>query len=214
MRFVFIGHFTSVGLTVTLMKHTFVAGASLSPTSVTTQLMIEIGPLIHYPISLDFSLPYTTSTLDISSLLTSIDFYALGYCIAHSRGIQARSNDGAEALEMLVSGLKNESKHHLETCSFQGFAITDTDLSVGVAWPKELLCAHLSELTLIRCRLCPQSCELLAQAIPMMPNLHSLLNISSNRNIGPGGAVSLLESLCFLKQLECLKVTETNIGFS
>ena len=45
----------------------------------------------------------------------------------------------------------------------------------------------------------------------MMPNLHSL-DISRNHKIGPGGAVPLLESLCSLKQLECLDVTGTNIG--
>ena len=175
--------------------------------------VIKIGHFLHYPTgSLSFG-----SMLSFLSLLTSVDFYALGYCIAHSKGawkIQARSNDGAEAIEMLVNGLKNELKHHLDTGSIQSFTVTDTDLSVGVAWLKELpqsILSHLSELILIRCRLCPKSCELLAQAIPMIPNLHSL-NISSNRNIGPGGAVSLLESLCFLKQLECLKVTETNIG--
>ena len=148
---------------------------------------------------------------------TSVDFYALGYCIAHSRGawkIYSIFKDSAEALEMLVSGLKNESKDHLPTGSIQCFAIADTDLSVGVAWFKELpqsICSQLSELTLIRCRLCPKSCEFLAQTIPMMPNLHSL-DIGKNPDIGPGGAVHLLESLCFLKQLECLKVTGTNIG--
>ena len=160
-----------------------------------------------------------SSGVKISTLFysSSVDFYALGYCIAHSRDawkIQAISNDGAEALEMLVNGLKNELKHHLETGSIQCFAIANTDLSVGVAWLKKLpqsILSHLSELTLIRCRLCPKSCELLAQAIPMMTNLHSL-DMSNNPDIGPGGAVRLIESLSFLKQLECLKVTKTNIG--
>ena len=44
-----------------------------------------------------------------------------------------------------------------------------------------------------------------------MPNLQTL-DISNNPHIGPGGAVHLLESLCSLKQLECLKTTGTNIG--
>ena len=153
----------------------------------------------------------------LTSLLTSVDFYALGYCITHSRGawiIKASADSGAEALEMLKNGLKNEPKHHLETRSIHSFDVSHTDLSVGVAWLKELpqsILSHLSKLTLISCRLCPKSCELLAQAISMMPNLHSL-DIGQNRNIGPGGAVPLLESLCSLKQLECLKVNETNIG--
>ena len=178
--------------------------------------VIDMVPLLQYPIISKFSL-HLTHMLGFSPLLTSVDFYALGYCIAHSRGawkIQARSNDSAEALEMLVNGLKNESKHHLETGSIQSFTIIDTDLSVGVAWLKELhqsICSHLTELTLISCRLRPKSCELLAQAILMMPNLHSL-DISNNPDIGPGGAVHLLESLSFLKQLECLNVTGTNIG--
>ena len=176
--------------------------------------VIEIRPLLHYPTSSDFSLPLTIM-LSFAPLLTSVDFYALGYCIAHSRGawkIQARNNDGAEALEMLVNGLKNELKHHLETGSIQRFAIM-ADLSVGVAWLKELpqsILSHLSELAL-RCDLCPKSCQILAQAILMMPNLHSL-DISENHDIGPGGAVNLLESLCSLKQLGCLKVAGTNIG--
>ena len=167
--------------------------------------VIKTGP---YPISLNAHL--------LTSFYTSVDFYALGYCITHSRGawmIEAIADSGAEALEMLVNGLKNEPKHHLETGSIHSFAII-ADLSVGVAWFKELpqlILFHLSELALISCRLGPKSCELLTQAIPMMPNLHSL-DISQNRNIGPGGAVYLLKSLCSLKQLECLKVTETNIG--
>ena len=152
-----------------------------------------------------------------TNFLTSVDFYTLGYCIAHSRGtwiIKAMAESGAEALEMLVNGLKNEPKYHLKTGSIHSFDVSHTDLSVGVAWLKELpqsILSYLSKLTLVSCRLCPKSCELLAQAISMMPNLHSL-DIGQNRNIGPGGAVPLLESLCSLKQLECLKVTKTNIG--
>ena len=160
---------------------------------------------------------HTSLNAFLISVLTSVDFYALGYCIANSRGawiIKARADSGAEALEMLVNGLKNEPKHHLRTGSIHSFNVLPTDLSVGVAWLKELpqsILSHLSKLTLINCRLCPKSCELLAQAISMMPNLHSL-DISNNPQIGPGGAVPLLDSLCSLKQLECLKVTETNIG--
>ena len=50
-------------------------------------------------------------------------------------------------------------------------------LSISVAWLKELpwfVLFNLSVLILCQCRLCPKSFDLLAQAIVMMPKLHSL----------------------------------------
>ena len=89
---------------------------------------------------------------------------------------------------MLVSGLNNELKYHLPTGWIQSFDVSSMDLCVGVAWLKKFpwsILSQLSELTLSGCYLCPKSCQILAEAIPMMPNLHSL-DISY---IGPGGAV-------------------------
>ena len=152
-----------------------------------------------------------------SLLTSSVDFYALGYCIAHSRGawkIPAMGDGSAEALEMLVCGLKNESNQCIPTGSIQSIDITDADLSVGVAWLKELplsILSQLSELALRECKLCPKSCELLAKAIPMMSNLHRL-DVSNNHSIGPGGAVPLIESLHSLKQLKSLRIHDTGIG--
>lgn len=117
---------------------------------------------------------------------------------------------------MLVSGMNNELKYHLPTGWIQSFDVSSMDLCVDVAWLKKFpwsILSQLSELTLSGCYLCPKSCQILAQAIPMMPNLHSL-DISYNDNIGPGGAVHLLESLCFLKHLECLRINHTRIGIS
>ena len=152
-----------------------------------------------------------------SLLTSSVDFYALGYCIAHSRGawkIPVMSDGSAEALEMLVGGLKDESNQYSPTGSIQSIDITDADLSVGVAWLNELpllIISQLSELALRECKLCNKSCELLAKAIPMMSNLNAL-DVSNNHNIGPDGAVPLIKSLCSLKHLECLRIHNTGIG--
>ena len=152
-------------------------------------------------------------------LASSTDFYAVGYCITQSTGAwriitSGCSGSGAEALEMLAKGIKIDQKHKKQTGSIQRLSLDYIDIGTGVSWLKELPQSslfQLSNLSLSECRLCPKSCEFLAQAIPMMPNLHSL-DISNNPHIRPGGAVHLIESLFSLKELRCLKIHDTNCG--
>ena len=152
-------------------------------------------------------------------LVSSTDFYAVGYCITHSTGAwritaSSCSGSGTEALEMLAKGIKIDQKHQKQIGSIQRLSLDYIDICTGVSWLKELpqsTLSQLSNLSFSECRLCPKSCEFLAQAISMMPNLHSL-DISSNPHIGLGGAVPLIESLCSLKHLRCLKIHDTNCG--
>ena len=97
-----------------------------------------------------------------------MDFYALGYCITHSKSawkIKARNDSSAEALEMLVSGMNNELKYHIPTGWIQSFEVSSMDLCVDVAWLKKFswsILSQLSELTLSGCYLSPKSCQILA----------------------------------------------------
>ena len=166
------------------------------------------------------------SVHEYTSSISSMDFYALGYCIAHSRGswgIHGSSHNagglraiGAEALEMLVNGMRHEPRDQLQ--SLTGFIteleFCDMDLSEGMAWLKELpqpVLTKLSVLTLRHCCLSPKSFEILAQAIVMMPNLHSV-NVSQNC-YRPCEAVpeTFIKSLSSLKKLKCLRINRTNL---
>ena len=162
--------------------------------------------------------------------ISGLDFYALGYCIAHSRGswiVHRRClsvsissilyhlemhND--EALEMLVNGMRHESRHHSPTGLITELNFCHTNMSMRIAWLKELprpVLSQLSVLALSGCDLCPKSFELLAQAVAMMPNLHSV-DVSDNCNrSGETVPESLIESLSSLKQLQCLRINNTNI---
>ena len=79
-------------------------------------------PIYGHPISFSYH-----SILPLRNLHNSVDFgYALGYCITHSKSawkIKARNDSGAEALEMLVSGMNNELKYHLPTGWIQSFDV-------------------------------------------------------------------------------------------
>ena len=168
-----------------------------------------------------FSPKYTHSLASTS--ISAIDFYSLGYCVVHSRGpwrvdhgmcADEASANGAEALEMLVNGMRHESIHRSPTGLITELKFCGKRISTGIAWLKEApqpVLSQLSVLALSKCDLCPKSFELLAQAIVMMPNLHSV-DVSDNCH-RPGETVpeSLIESLSSLKHLECLRLDDTNI---
>ena len=86
------------------------------------------------------------------------------------------SDNGAEALEMLVNGMGRESKHHSPTGFITELKFVNAKLSTGIAWLKLLpqpVLSQLSVLAFSRRQLCPKSFELLADTIVMMSNLHS-----------------------------------------
>ena len=151
-----------------------------------------------------------------------MDFYALGFCLVHSRGSwkvcgvsYGAGNIDEEALEMLVNGMRHESKHCSPTGFITELTFYNIKLSVSVAWLKELpwfVLFNLSVLILRQCSLCPKSFELLAEAIVMMPKLHGVdVSFNSNRH-GEAVPESFIESLSSLKQLEYLRINDTNIG--
>ena len=93
--------------------------------------------------------------------------------VVHSRGSwkvrgvsYGAGNIDEEALEMLVNGMRHESKHCPPTGFITELTFYNIKLSISVAWLKELpwfVLFNLSVLILRHCRLCLKSFELLAQ---------------------------------------------------
>lgn len=86
-----------------------------------------------------------------TSSKSGMDFYALGYCVVAGvcgpfRGIVTMPVDysacaiGAEALELLVNGMKYESKHHLPTRLITELKFSNVNIyiSICIAWLQEL----------------------------------------------------------------------------
>ena len=166
----------------------------------------------------------TRSDHEYARSLSGLDFYALGYCIAHSTGswcvfAEFKQNPWGgfvrvDALEMLVNGMRHESKHQLPTGLITELKFCNIDLSIGIAWLKELprpVLNKLSVLTIRQCCLSPKSFEIFAQAIAMMPNLHSV-DVSNFHWPSECVPETFIKSLSSLKQLKCLRVDDTNIG--
>jgi len=183
--------------------------------SVTTRLNIQQYSQV-------FTFPPDVYDYDLGSI-SVMDFYALGYCIAHSRGIwkvHGRSDIkgngvGAEALEMLVNGMKHESRHHSPTGLITELNFQNAKISIGITWLKELprpVLSQLSVLSLCHCHLCPKSFELLAQTVMMMPNLHSVDVRSNSGRLGEAVPERFFVSLSSLKQLESLRINFNKIG--
>ena len=116
---------------------------------------------------------------------------------------------------MLVNGMRHESKHCSPTGFITELTFYNMKLSISVAWLKELpwfVLFNLSVLILRQCSLCPKSFELLAEAIVMMPKLHGVdVSFNSNRH-GEAVPESFIESLSSLRQLEYLRISDTNIS--
>ena len=153
-------------------------------------------------------------SLDYSATVT--DYFAVGYCLAHSNctlKIYLSSVDDV-AMEFLSKGCNHQLPEtgissQLVSASFSGGSITAEGVGHFLTIPNSLL-QHVKHLDLSWNKLDRRGCELLAEGVQRMPCLETLF-LNSNPGIGCGGAVQLVSSLHSSKLRE-LHMTRTGIG--
>ena len=154
--------------------------------------------------------------LELSYSATATDYFAAGYCLAHSNctwNIYLGSVDDV-AMEFLSKGCNHQLPEtgissQLVSASFSGGSITAEGVGHFLTIPNSLL-HHVKHLDLSWNKLDRRGCELLAEGVQRMPCLEKL-DLSHNPGIGCGGAVQLVSSLHSSKLRE-LHMTGTGIG--
>ena len=138
--------------------------------------------------------------LSLSYSATATDYFAAGYCLAHSNctwRIVLNSVDGV-AMEFLSKGCRHQLPEtgissQLVSVAFSGRSITAEGVRHFLTIPNSLL-QHIHYLNLSNTNLDRRGCELLAEGVQRMPCLETL-DLSGNEGIGCGGAVQLVSSL-------------------
>jgi len=150
-------------------------------------------------------------------VVTPFDCFVLGYCVSHSNctwRIDLRGcHIGDEGVEMLVRGAVEEETSctgGISHINLQWNEVTTEGVKHLLKLPKKLI-NKLGTLKLDNSHLNSESCAALAHLIPHMPHLKEL-NLSANRNIGPGGAVPLIRSMEARNSLEMLDLYDAAIG--
>ena len=155
--------------------------------------------------------------LRLSYSATPTDYFAAGYCLAHSNcrwNINLTSTDDV-SMEFLSKGCNHQLSEtgissQLVTALFIGFVrgfITAEGVGHFLTIPNSLL-QHLN----LSCnKLDRRGCELLAEGVQRMPCLEEL-DLSSNSGIGCGGAVQLVSSLQYCSKLRELDMDKTGIS--
>ena len=154
--------------------------------------------------------------LSLSYSATATDYFAAGYCLAHSNStgkVFLRSVDDV-AMEFLSKGCNHQIPEtgissQLVSADFSFGSITAEGVGQFLTIPNPLL-QHIQHLDLSYNKLDRRGCELLAEGVQRMPHLETL-NLSWNRDIGSGGAVQLMSSLDWSKLRE-LDMTGTRIS--
>ena len=154
--------------------------------------------------------------LRLSYSATATDYFAAGYCLAHSNctwKIDLRSVDDV-AMEFLSKGCNHQIPEtgissQLVSASFRYGSITAEGVGHFLTIPNSLL-QHIQLLNLFGNKLDRRGCELLAEGVQRMPSLETLY-LSWNPDIGSGGAVQLMSSLDWSKLRE-LDMADTGIS--
>ena len=154
--------------------------------------------------------------LSLSYSATTTDYFAAGYCLAHSNCtwmIELGYVDDV-AMEFLSKGCNHQIPEtgisgQLVSADFSGGSITAEGVGHFFMIPNSLL-QHIQYLNLSRNKLDRRRCELLAEGVQRMPSLETL-GLSGNPDIGSGGAVQLMSSLDWSKLRE-LYMAETGIS--
>ena len=154
--------------------------------------------------------------LELSYSATATDFFAAGYCLAHSNctwTIFLRSVDDV-AMEFLSKGCNHQLPEtdissQLVLASFSHGSITAEGVGHFLTIPNSLL-HHVKHLDLSWNKLDRRGCELLAEGVQRMPCLEKL-DLRHNPGIGCGGSVQLVSSL-HSRKLRELNMTGTGIG--
>ena len=131
---------------------------------------------------------------------TATDYFAAGYCLAHSNStwrIYLSSVDDV-AMKFLSKGCshqlsESDTSSQLVSVHFSGESITAEGVRHFLTIPNSLL-QHIQHLNLSGNNLDRRVCELLAEGVQRMPCLESLY-LSWNQGIGCGGTVQLVSSL-------------------
>ena len=156
--------------------------------------------------------------LRLSYSATTTDYFAAGYCLAHSNcrwnvNFDFISVDDV-SMEFLSKGCNHQIPEtgissQLVSASFWNGSITAEGVGHFLAISNSLL-QHIQHPNLSGRKLDRRGCELLAEGVPMMPCLEKL-NLSYNSGIGCGGAVQLMSSLHSSK-LRGLNIRGTGIS--
>ena len=154
--------------------------------------------------------------LRLSYSATTTDYFAAGYCLAHSNctwRIELGSVDDV-AMEFLSKGCSHQlpetgTSSQLVSANFSGGSITAEGVRHFLTIPNSLL-QHINHLNLSSTNLDRRGCDLLAEGVQRMPCLESL-DLSWNEGIGCGGAVQLVSSLHSSKLRE-LRMAGTGIS--
>ena len=154
--------------------------------------------------------------LRLSYSATATDYFAAGYCLAHSNctwRIELISVDDV-AMEFLSKGCSHQlpetgTSSQLVSANFYFGSITAEGLRHFLTIPNSLL-QHIQYLNLSYNNLDRRGCELLAEGVQRMPCLVRL-DLSRNQGIGCGGAVQLVSSLHSSKLRE-LRMDRTGIS--
>ena len=131
---------------------------------------------------------------------TATDYFAAGYCLAHSNctwRIELRSVDDV-AMQFLSKGCNHQLPEtgissQLVSAVFIGGSITAEGVKHFLTIPNSLL-QHIQYLAFSSNNLDRRGCELLAKGVQRMPCLERL-DLRWNQGIGCGGAVQLVSSL-------------------
>ena len=140
--------------------------------------------------------------LRLSYSATTTDYFAAGYCLAHSNcrwnvKLDYISVDDV-SMEFLSKGCNHQIPEtgissQLVSASFESGSIIAEGVGHFLTIPNSLL-QHIQHLDLCGNKLDRRGCELLAESIQRMPCLEKL-DLSENSGIGCGGAVQLVSSL-------------------
>ena len=154
--------------------------------------------------------------LSLSYSATATDYFAAGYCLAHSnctwRIILSSVDD--VAMEFLSKGCNHQLPEtgissQLVSAVFIVGSITAEGVRHFLTIPGSLL-QHIQDLNLSHTNLDRRGCELLAEGVQRMPCLETL-DLTDNQGIGCGGAVQLVSSLHSSK-LRKLRMDGTGIS--
>ena len=148
---------------------------------------------------------------------TPTDYFAAGYCLAHSNcrwNINLTFIDDV-SMEFLSKGCNHQLPEtgissQLVTASFIGVSITAEGVGHFLTIPNSLL-QHIQHLNLTGNNLDRRGCELLAEGVQRMPCLEKL-NLEFNSGFGCGGAVQLVSSLQYCSKLRELNIAKTGIS--
>ena len=143
----------------------------------------------------------------LSYSATATDYFAAGYCLAHSNctwKIDLISVDDV-AMEFLSKGCNHQIPEtgistQLVSADFRLGPITAEGVGHFLTIPNSLL-QHIQRLNFYVNKLDRRGCELLAEGVQRMPSLETL-GLSGNSDIGSGGAVQLMSSLDWSKLRE------------